>query len=336
MPSVSMIISAYNEESVIQKKLENSLQLEYPSEKIEVVVASESTDRTDSIASSYASRGIRLLSFSPRRGKPSTLFRAVPQTSGEILLFSDSNALYAPDSIRKLMRNFADPRIGCVSGLLHYRTGDVIGVGQTESLYWRFESWVKICESQLFSLLGANGSIFAIRRALYSPLNEFRGDDFELPISVLIQGKGVVLEAEAASFEEVSASGLAEYNRRVRIVRWSLISAFMLIVKAFRAHRLLIGIQIVVHKILRWVTLPMLLILLAATALLPTAPFRAFLCIQLILYAFAFAGWLLDLKKQTVPGIFRVPYYFVLLQTAAAWGIVKAFATATPTWDKVR
>src|SRR5690242_8910588 len=140
LPTVSLIIAAYNEEKIIEAKLENSLDLDYPREKLEIVVASESTDKTDEIVQQFAERGVKLFHFT-RRGKAAMLFSSVPQLLGDIVVFSDANAMYSKDAIRKLVRNFADSRVGCVSGQLKYVQASN-SQNANEGLYWRYEMFV--------------------------------------------------------------------------------------------------------------------------------------------------------------------------------------------------
>ncbi len=181
----------------------------------------------------YAGRGIVLHAYENREGKSATLFRTEPQACGEILVFSDANALYHRDAIRKLVRNFADPRVGCVSGRLTYVNPKETAIGQGETAYWEFEFLLKGMLSRIMKLSGGvNGSIFAIRKSLYLPVDRFRGDDFELSNRIQIAGHGVILEPEALSFEEASATSRQEFRRKVRLATWNLQSTLILMREA--------------------------------------------------------------------------------------------------------
>ena len=197
-----LIISAYNEQDVIREKLENTLALDYPKEKLEVIVASEAADGTNAVVREYAGRGIILHAFEDREGKPATLYRTVPLARGEMIVFSDANAMYHRDAIRKLVRNFADPR-GMRERQAHLR--EPRGVGHRpggNGLLGVRVSPVKEMLSRIMKLSGGvNGSIFAIRKSLYLPVDRYRGDDFELSNRIQIAGHGVILEPEALSFE---------------------------------------------------------------------------------------------------------------------------------------
>jgi len=337
-PKVTLVIAAYNEEDTIAEKLENSLALDYPREQLEIVVASESSDNTNAIVGQFASRGIKLRAFTAlRRGKASTLYACVPQAQGKIVVFSDANAMYQADAIRKLVRNFADPRIGCVSGRLEYVESATSCAAGNESRYWRYEVWKKGLESRLFSLTGANGSIFALRKELYSPLSEARGDDFELPIRVLLQGYGAILDPDAVSRESNSLDTQAEFRRRVRIVEWNFVSALWLARQAVERGKALLFFQLVLHRLLRWLTPLFLAAMLISSALLPGGPFRVISWLQALLYLLALAGWLFESRRVALPRLWYAPYYFAALQLATLVAIGRILATpASSTWEKVR
>jgi cellulose synthase/poly-beta-1,6-N-acetylglucosamine synthase-like glycosyltransferase len=166
-----MIIAAHNEEKDIRAKLENSLDLDYPKEKLQIIVASDcSTDGTEQIVREYESRGVLLVRLLQRGGKTAALNNAVTWATGDILVFSDAPTLYRPDAVRKLMRNFADSNVGCVTGEIWYTNETNSLIGHGGSLYWRYESWLRQMESDTGSVLGMAGCIYALRRELYVPL----------------------------------------------------------------------------------------------------------------------------------------------------------------------
>ena len=225
-PTVSLIISAYNEQEVIRQKLDNSLDLDYPSEQLEIIVASDgSTDRTPAIVREYAG-AVALYHYPQRRGKNAALNETVSRAHGEILVFTDANGMYRKDAVRKLVQHFADARVGCVCGELIYRnpTGNPVAEGYNH--YWRYDQWLKKLESRLHSLLGANGSIFAIRRELNEPLNPRTSNDMVLPIKIAARGYAVLYEPEAISVEAGSAGEREELRRRSRIVARGLLGVW--------------------------------------------------------------------------------------------------------------
>ncbi len=335
-PAVSLLIPAYNEERVIAAKLENALAQDYPAERLEIIVASESTDGTDEIARRYAGRGIRLFSSPARRGKVANLQGAVPKATGELLIFTDANAMLKPDAVRKLVRHFADPRVGSVSGRLVYGSA---GEGETateEGTYWSFEMMVKRASSRLGSLPGANGSLFALRRELYMPMSERRGDDFELPIRVIIHGYESILEPDAVSEETASARYLDEYRRKVRIINWMVVSALKLIVEAISKGRWLIAFQLLSHKISRWAVPFWLLLLLPVSLYLAPlgGPCLAAAAAQVLFYLLALAGLLMTGMGRRLPRFLGLPLYFVVVNSACLVGILASAAGREVTWHK--
>jgi len=218
-PSVTLLIAAYNEEKVLAQKLENSLALQYPPEKLQILVAADgSTDATPEITRSFASRGV-LLSYSPERGgKMAAIDHALEQARGEILLMSDANNMYPPDALRWLLAPFRDPSVGATGGAKHVLEGDG-ALGDSEGAYWKYESWLKRQETRLGCATGAAGEANALRRSLYvSPPRDTINDDYFLMTQVMRQGFRVVYVPQARSYERVSASAQDEVERRARIV----------------------------------------------------------------------------------------------------------------------
>ena len=215
-PTVSVIISAYNEEAVIDQKIRNTLALSYPENHLEVIVSSDgSTDRTNEIVSAIKDPRLTLFSFPERKGKTACLNRVVYETKGEILVFSDANSMFPSDLLTKLIRNFADENIGLVSGWTKYKTTDE--KKQTTGVYSEFEKWTKHLESQISSCAGADGAIFAIRKAFYQPLQDYDINDFVIPLNIIKCDKRAVLDPEVFCHEEPSKGAENEYKRQVRI-----------------------------------------------------------------------------------------------------------------------
>ncbi|MBA7687063.1 hypothetical protein ES703_95523 [subsurface metagenome] len=220
---VSIIIAAYNEENVISAKITNMLQLDYPAEKIEIIVASDgSTDRTDEIVRSFADRGVFLYRIEGRKGKTEAQNQAVRIAKGDIIIFSDANALYRSDAIRKIVQNFNDECVGGVCGNLNYSKSDS-HKENGESVYWKYENYLKQKESSLSSVLGANGSIYAIRKNLYVPLPPYLISDFVEPLKIVEQCYRVVYEKDAISREDISSvsSFLLGLVSNFTNVRWN-------------------------------------------------------------------------------------------------------------------
>ncbi len=252
LPSVTLLIAAYNEERVIAAKLQNSLALDYPPERLQILVAADgSDDRTVEIVKSYAGRGVEL-SYSPeRRGKLAAINRAMQAVRHEIVVFSDANNLYTPGTLRALVAPFADRRVGCVAGSKNVLTAGT-RLGEADSLYWRYESFIKKQETRLTGCcVGVSGEIYAIRRELYRPLPaHIINDDFFVALSIIQQGYQVIYVPEAVSFEPVSASEQDEIVRRARIVAGRY-QAMILSLGKLPWRRPLVVWQILSHKFMR-------------------------------------------------------------------------------------
>ena len=220
-PPVTLIISVFNEEGVIGEKLANSLGLDYPAELLEVLVVSDgSTDRTHEIVESFDDPRVRLRVFSDRAGKTECLNRVVPEARGEIVVFTDANSIFPVATLKNICRNFADDNIGLVTGWTKYRSGD--GGEESTGLYARLEKITKQGESLISSCVGADGAIFAIRKALYRPLEYYDINDFVIPLNVIAQQRRVVLDPEVFCYEAPTEDEMKEFRRQVRITNRTL------------------------------------------------------------------------------------------------------------------
>src|SRR6266446_1638438 len=253
-PSVSLIISAFNESSVIAAKVKNSLELAFPAEHLEIIVVSDcSDDGTDEIVRGSERLGVRLLRQNQRLGKSAALNYAVPQARGTILVFSDANALYQPDAIRNLVRHFSNPRVGYVVGNARYHRKKIESASaESEGLYWKLETYLKKNESAFESVVGGDGAIYAIRRELFSPLLSTDINDFMNPLQIVDRGYRGLFEPAAISYEDTAESFEKEYRRKVRIVSRSFNALRRVpgVLNPFRNPRhwfLLIS-----HKLMRW------------------------------------------------------------------------------------
>jgi cellulose synthase/poly-beta-1,6-N-acetylglucosamine synthase-like glycosyltransferase len=274
-PTVSLIIAAYNEEACIARKIENALDLDYPRERLEIIVASDgSSDRTDEIAQFFSHLGVVLCRF-PRTGKTGIQNQVAKKAKGNILVFSDANAMYRPDAIRKLVRNFADPEVACVSGQLVYQA-DHAGAGDSERSYWDYEKFMKRRESDLSSLIGANGSIYAVCRADYVEIDNDLISDLVEPLALVHRGRRVVYEPEAISVEEASTTYGEEFRRKVRILTRS-IRGVLHMRALFNPFRYgIFSFQLFMHKLMRYMV-PLFLLtgFVSLTALAALGSYRA-------------------------------------------------------------
>lgn len=337
-PSVSLLIPVYNEEKIIQKKIENSLDLDYPKDKLEIVVASESNDKTNGIVKKYENKGVKLFAYLGRKGKDHTVYRTIPECRGEIIVFTDANGMFKKDALKKLVRNFNDSRIGCASGELKYINPQKVSIGESEGLYWKYEIFIKNLENKNQSVLGANGSIYALRKKLYSPLSKYRGGDFDLPIKVAQQGYGVVWEPEAISQEEVSSTTKKEFERKTRIIAWTWRSALILLKDSFKKNQLLLIFQLISHKILRWLIGFFLIFIFLSNIFLLDNPFYLILFIgQISFYSLATFGYFQDKKGKKLNKLVNLAYYFCMVNLAALIGVIKGLlGRQKAIWEKVR
>jgi cellulose synthase/poly-beta-1,6-N-acetylglucosamine synthase-like glycosyltransferase len=337
-PRVTILISAYNEAECIAGKLDNTLSLDYPRDALEVIVISDaSEDATDEIVKSYAARGVQLLRMANRGGKTLGLNAAVARCTGEVVVFSDANALYAEDAIRRLVAPLADPAVGAVIGESTYVEARTAS-GQSESLYWRYETWVKSLESYRGSVVGGDGAIYAVRRALYVPMAADALSDFVNPLQVVRAGYRCVYEPRALSYEEAAADFTREYRRKVRIVNraWRSLWAMKEMLNPFRHGSF--AIKLWSHKVLRWWMLPaVMLILVLNVALLELRPlYQVTLALQIVFLALAITGALLR-NSGWQPFWLRIPFFFCLVNIAAGVGILEALGGRSyTTWTTSR
>ncbi len=332
-PSVCVFISAFNEEKVLRRKIENSLSLDYPRNKLGIIVASDgSSDGTVDIARDYDDLGVTLHNFSMRRGKSEAINSVMKHVRQEIVVFTDANAIFAADALKKMIAHFSDPQIGCVVGKLRYVDRHTSGVGKGEGIYWRYESKISQLESALHRVLVANGSIFAIRRNLFKQLHPEVANDFQLPVDIASQGYGVVYEPQAEAIERTTIFWQEEFQRKVRIVLRG-ITGFSVLANRFKGFRLW---QFASHKLLRWAVAPFLLLALAANGML-VAQSWFYACtaiLQVAFYLAAFNGW--RLRKAKKPHrLFYVPFYFTMVNLAATVAVIKfAVGQRQAVWEK--
>jgi len=323
-PTISVLISVYNEEKHIVTRLENLLALDYPSDKLEILIGSDgSTDRTNDLVRAFPEARVKLHAFEQRGGKPSVLNRLVPQTRSELLVFSDANAMFARDALRKLARHFTNPRIGGVCGRLVFH-GD--SSETDEGPYWKLETYLKTRESVLDSCLGANGAIYAIRKSCWPgiPDNTFV-DDFVIGMRVREQGLRVIYDTEAVATEELPQSVGHEMTRRIRIGAGDF-QALFLCWRSLLPWRGFYSIAFWSHKVLRWFA-PFLMIaaLVSNAALLPHRFFAALLALQVVFYGLALLGVFVRGRKLVW---FSAPCYFVTINLALLFGFFR-FVTGT-------
>ena len=315
LPTVAVIVAAYNEEQVIERRIDNLRALDYPADRLELVVTSDaSTDRTDALAEAAGARVIR----NPRGGKVNAQNRAVRETSADIVAFSDANCTWAADALRNLVRNFADPDVAYACGRLNIQGDD----GRNkEGVYWRYELALRADESRLDSVTGGNGSIYAVRRGDYVEVDPRFGHDLSLPYLMVQRGRRAVYEPEANAFEKATPTNEDEYRRKVRMFEhcWAIVIEG----KMLRRLRPLYLLEVISHRHLRYASGVLHLVALAANIVLIRhgAIYAVTLGLQLGLLAAALVG----------VGIAR---YYVLVTWAtvvALWNYLRRGVPAT--WE---
>lgn len=320
-PPVSLVISAFNEADVIAAKLDNALALDYPRDLLEIVVISDaSTDGTDAVVESYADRGVVLRRQVARRGKTAGLNATIPSLSGDIVVFSDANAMYQPDAIRMLVRNFADAAVGCVTGEARYEGQADGAADEGEGAYWNYEMQLKRWETRVGSSVGGDGAIYAIRKPLWQALPEDGINDFLNPLQIVAAGWRGVYESEAVCYEEAAGDTGKEYRRRVRIISrsWRAVWLAADVLKPWKVG--LFALSVFSHKVLRWFTgLFMLGACVASTALLLPPVVAA----PPWVWALMAAGVLLAMALPASRRVLQVAWYFGILNLASLVGLVK-------------
>ena len=319
-PDISLVITAYNEEKRIVRKLDNTLALDYPRDRLEIVVVSDgSTDRTEEIVRSYADKGVKLLAISERHGKHYGQGRGIQNAQNEIVVLTDATTYLKEDALRKIVRNFADPKIGCVSGedLIEIDNGGTDG----EGIYVKYEMKLRALESRVGSLVGVSGCFFAIRKHLSAGWIDDMSSDFYMPIIAYINGYRAVLESEAIGNYRILKKAEKEFERKVRTVvhGFEVLFKFKKILNPFRYG--FYSLQMLSHKLNRWLVPFWLIFLFALNALLLDRGlfYQVFFAGQLLFYLLALFAYLV--KNARDISIFKIPLFFVMvnLSILLAW-----------------
>jgi len=317
-PRLSLIVCAHNEAASIRAKLENVLSLDYPRDRLEVLIASDgSSDATNDIVAEFAERGVRLLAL-PRRGKIPTLNAAVREVGGEVLVFSDANSLYAPGSLRALVRPFADATVGGVAGDQRYLGSSEPEDAAGERAYWDLDRRLKEWQSAAGSATSATGAIYAIRRDVFRPVEPGVTDDFFVSTAVVAQGLRLVFAADAIAYEPPAASSGLEFERKVRVLTRGLRGVLVRRALLDPFHYGFYSLQLLSHKVLRrLVALPLLALLVSSLWLWNAGPlYQLALAGQLSVYGLAALAWLFG-GRVAAARPFAIPLYFCMVNLAA-------------------
>ena len=321
-PPVSIMLPAHNEERVIRGRIENLLELDYPAERLQVIVGSDaSSDETVAIVRSFADARVELIAAERRQGKTSLLNRMVEQSSGELLVFTDANCRYDRSALRRLAAPFSTPSVGCVIGELIYVNTDDPEVAGGEGLYWRFENAIKELESDLGGTIVANGSIYAMRRERFRPLPGHVSDDSVNPLLVLRDGHRVVFERRAVAREKAAERLVEEIGRKSRMVTRQLGSHVY--VRSFLwPPRPTLAFRLISHKLLRWMVPLFLMMAFAANlTLLHRWPYRLTMAAAVMGIVLAAWGFRRVARGAGLPRLWRVWVYFCAVNLAALKGL---------------
>ena len=341
LPGVTIVVAAYNESDFIAKKIRNTFDLDYPGEKLKVFIVTDgSTDGTPEIAKQF--KGIRLFHRSARKGKIHAVNRVMNDVDTPIVVFSDANTFLNSEALRNIVRHYQDPEVGGVAGekRIFKKTADN-APASGEGMYWRYESFLKEKDSQLYSVVGAAGELFSVRTSLYEqPSENMIIEDFYISMRVVAKGYRFIYEPEAYAVESASATIADEWKRKVRIAA----GGFQAIVKlAPLLNVFKYGVatfQYVSHRVLRWTLAPLALVTVlvcnVVLALQGLIFYQAILLCQVVFYIIAILGHLYRNKRISIKGFF-VPFYFMVMNLSVFAGFVRyLFGKQSVMWEKTR
>jgi cellulose synthase/poly-beta-1,6-N-acetylglucosamine synthase-like glycosyltransferase len=337
-PAISVLISAYNEEAAIGRKIEQTLALEYPAGKLEILVVSDgSTDRTDEIVRAVSDPRVRLLRVEGRRGKTIAQNEGVKECRGEVVVFSDATAIYHPKSLLYLAAHYADPKVGAVSGRYKYfDPEDSSPTGLGSVAFWNYENMIKLLQSRIGTLTGCSGCIYSVRRKNYVPLPADACSDLVEPLCIVRNGYRVAFEDRALAYEETTKTSTQEFKMRVRVGTRGMRGLLSVPELLMPWRHPWTAFQLVSHKILRWMVSCFLIALFAGSvANLQVPLFRILLVLQLLFYGFALASLVFPLHRRWK--VLGIPLFFCTLNAAA---FVSMFQVRRghkfTTWETIR
>ncbi|MCG6939541.1 MAG: glycosyltransferase family 2 protein, partial [Gammaproteobacteria bacterium] len=326
-PTVSLIVSCYNEADVIEQKIRNCLALDYPQHQLEILFVSDgSDDGTDEIIKQYCNERIILIRQEGRLGKTMGLNLAMAKASGEIVVFSDANAMYQGNALKMLVRNFHDAAVGYVVGAAIYKDEEESTAGSSENIYWKYEIFIKQIESKLHSVVGGDGAIYAIRKVLYEPLDQQDINDFVNPLQIIAKGYRGIFDAEAICYEQTAGDFDKEGKRKQRIVNRSFTGLMKnkTVLNPFKYG--FYTLELFSHKLLRWLIPFFLLIAAVGITVLAQMQVVMFQWVLLIGIVFTWSVLLGKLLKDWAgcPSVLLIPYYFYLVNLNSLKGILQS------------
>lgn len=341
LPSVTLIVAAYNEESLIKEKIRNTLSLKYPKDKINYIFITDgSTDNTPGAVKLFPE--IRLMHSDERKGKIVAVHRAMKEVITEVAIFTDANTYLNENAIINIARHYADEKVGAVAGEKRVEVSDVSDATAGEGFYWKYESLLKKWDSELYSVVGAAGELFSIRTRLYQPVpSDTILDDFMISLLIAIKGYRIIYEPEAFASESSSANTFEELKRKIRISAGGIQSILRLkpLLNPFRFP--VLSFQYISHRVLRWTITPFCMILTFLLSMYLAFTSNAFvykflLAGQALFYLAALLGWLFERREIKIKALF-VPFYFCLMNYAVLSGIKRFyFGKQSAAWEKAK
>ena len=355
-PTLTLVVSAYNEESCIAEKIENSLSLTYPQDKIEYLFITDgSTDNTAAIIAKYPQ--IKLMHQPERRGKIAAMERAMHEVTSEVVIFTDANTILNKQALMNICRHYNDAKVGAVSGEKRVHIEDVSDATAGEGFYWKYESKLKTWDSELYSVVGAAGELFSVRTKLYEPVPpDTILDDFMISLRIAEKGYRIIYEKDAYATENGSENIQEELKRKIRIAAGGIQSIVRLKSLLNPFHNFVLCFQYVSHRVLRWTVTPFLMVaafilnglivvrfMILYSALsgllslgLNSMIYFVLFALQVLFYCLALLGWLLEKRQVRIKALF-IPYYFCMMNYSVVAGIRRYFLKQqSVTWEKAK
>jgi poly-beta-1,6-N-acetyl-D-glucosamine synthase len=340
-PTLTLVIAAYNEESIIEEKIADTLGLSYPEGKLKLVFVTDgSSDRTPELVARYPQ--IKLMHTPVRSGKILAMHRAMGEVDTEVVVFTDANTFLNKDALLLIARHYADASVGAVSGEKRVMQDALSDATAGEGFYWKYESTLKKWDSELYSVVGAAGELFSVRRSLYRSVEpDTILDDFMISMQIAEKGYRIVYEPDAYASELSSENIKEELKRKVRIAAGGIQSILRLKKLMNPFHDPLLSFQYISHRVLRWTVTPFLMILALVLNIIIVARtggvvYQLILVGQVAFYLLALAGWVLERQKIKIKALF-VPYYFCMMNYAVLAGIRRYFKGAqSAAWEKAK
>jgi len=340
LPEVSLLISCYNEVGVVDEKIQNSLAIDYPKDKITIIIISDgSDDGTDEVAQNYASQGVKVIRQEGRLGKTSAINLAMEQVTSDFVVFSDANAMYKPSAIKNLVRNFVDEKVGYVVGAALYTDGTTSAAAASEDIYWKYELALKTMESNLHSVVGGDGAIYAIRKKLFITLDAKDINDFVNPLQIIKQGYRGVFEPNAIALEETAGDFSKEAKRKQRIVNRSFRGLMKVKAVLNPLKYGFFSFEVISHKLLRWL-MPVFIVLFAVGSIYlgyqQLDTFKVTSLLGILFLWLAQVGYLKS-EQTKISKVFFIPYYFLMVNYYSLMGVITAIAgNIQVTWSTPR